>query len=240
MKNQGFFIHLEKKMFENPGCSDCVFKSPATKLLTTEEIAQLEQNCAVADLKPGDTIFKQGVFSSNIVYIKHGIVKLHIEGPYKDQIIKIAKGPTYLGLPTTFDEKYYRYSATSVDKTGACFIDKQIFKQFVHKNGDFAYEIIIELCRHELNVFNKCISKSQKNARGRISDALLFFKEEIYGKTAFKLPLTRSEFGNYVDVTRESVSRILTEFHNENIIALNGRQVEILNEKLLRIISKTG
>lgn len=227
-------------MFENPSCSDCLFMSPATKFLTVEEIEQLEQNCAVADLKPGDTIFKQGMFSSNIVYIKHGIVKLHIEGPYKEQIIKIAKGPTYLGLPTTIDEKYYRYSASSVDSAGACFINKDIFKQFVHMNGQFAYEIIIELCRHELNVFHKCISKSQKNARGRISDALIFFMTEIYDNKKFKLPLTRNELGNYVDVTRESVSRILTEFHNEKIISLNGKNIEILNEKLLTIISKTG
>jgi len=227
-------------MFEHPGCANCVFKSPATKELSVEEISQLEDNCAVADLKSGDTIFKQGVFSSNIVYLREGIIKLHIEGPYKEQIIKITKGPTYLGIPTTFDEKYYRYSATTVEKTSACFIEINTFKQFVQKNGNFAYEIILQLCKDEINLFNKCISKSQKNARGRIADSLLFFKEEIYNEDSFKLPLTRNELGNYVDTTRESVSRILTEFHNEKIIKLSGRKVQIMNEKLLNLISKTG
>ena len=233
-------IFLKKKMTENPGCVECIFMSPAAKLLTNDEIVTMENNCAVTDLKSGDTIFKQGVFSSNVVYIKHGIVKLHIEGPYREQIIKIAKGPTYLGLPTTLDEKFYRYTATTVEETGACFIDKEVFKKFVQENGPFAYEIIVDLCRQELHLFNKCISKTQKNARGRIADALLFFMEEIYGDNNFKLPLTRNEFGNYVDATRESVSRILTEYHNEKIIELKGRQVKILNEKAIRIISKTG
>lgn len=227
-------------MFENPGCSICIFKSPATKLLTVDEIIQLEQNCAVAELNPGDIIFKQGMFSSNIVYLRKGIVKLHIEGPHKEQIIKITKGPTYLGIPTTFDEKYYRYSATTVEETSACFIEINTFKQFVQENGKFAYEIIIELCKDEINLFKKCINKSQKNARGRIADSLLFFKEEIYNDDSYKLPLTRSELGNYVDATRESVSRILTEFHNEKIIKVNGRNLSILNEKLLKVISKTG
>ena len=108
-------------------CINCVFKSPATKLLTDDELYQLDENCALANLKSGDTIFKQGVFSTHIVYLRSGIAKLHLEGPYKDQILKIVKGPSYLGIPTTFDEKYYRYTASTVDATGACFIDIETF-----------------------------------------------------------------------------------------------------------------
>ncbi len=234
------FVNFVKKMFDNPSCINCVFKSPATKFLSDNEIIQLEQNCAVAELKPGEKIFKQGVFSSNIIYLKKGIVKLHIEGPYKEQILKITKGPTYLGIPTTFDEKYYRYSATTVEETGVCFINIETFRKFVQENGKFAYEIIIELCKSEISLFKKCINRSQKNARGRIADALLFLKEEIYEESSFRLPLTRNELGDYVNTTRESVSRILNEFHNEKIIKVTGRDISILNEKLLNIISKTG
>jgi len=227
-------------MIQNPTCANCVFKSPATKLLTKSELSQLEENCALANLKPGDTIFKQGVFSNHIVYIRSGIVKLHLEGPHKDQILKIVKGPAYIGMPTTFDEKYYRYTATTVDTTGACYIDINTFKAFIYNNGHFAYEIIIELCKDELNQFKQCVSKAQKNVRGRIADTLLFFAHEIFGLNSFSLPLTRNELGNYVDATRESVSRILTEFHNEEIIRLQGKYIEILNEDKLSVISKTG
>ncbi len=227
-------------MFESPGCTECIFKSPATKLLSKKELSQLEENCSVASLQPGEVIFKQGVFSNSIVYLKKGIVKLHIEGQQKEQIIKITKGPTYLGIPTGLDEKYYRYSAITVEETEACFIEKEAFKEFVRGNGRFAYEIIVQLCKDEINLFNGIISRTQKNIRGRLADALLFFKEEIYLSDTFVIPLTRSELGNYVDATRESVSRILTEFHNENIIRLTGKRVNIMNEKLLRLISKTG
>jgi CRP/FNR family transcriptional regulator len=229
-----------ERIFDHPGCKGCMFKSPATKLLSSDELMKLEQNCAVAELKSGEIIFKQGTFSNNIVYIKKGIVKIHIEGPYKEQIIKITKGPTYLGIPTTIDEKFYRYSATTIEHTETCFIHLETFKQFVQENGQFAYEIIVQLCKDELNLFKNCMSKTQKNIRGRIADALLFFREEIYEEDTFSLPLTRGELGNYVDATRESVSRILTEFHNENIIRLTGKRVDILNEKLLHLISKTG
>ncbi len=227
-------------MFDNQKCKKCQFKSSATKLLNNEELNKLEQNCSEIELKKGDTIFRQGILSSNIIFLKKGVVKLHIEGQYKEQIIKIAKGPIYLGIPTTFDEKYNRYSATTVEKANACFINIETFKQFVQNNGKFAYEIIVELCRNEINLFHKCISRTQKNARGRIADALIFFSDEIYNNTIFKLPLTRNELGNYVDTTRESVSRILAEFSKEKIIRLKSKKIEILKKKQLELISRTG
>lgn len=227
-------------MQENKECVDCKFKSSASKLLGAEELGKLENNCARVKLKKGELIFKQGVLSSNIVYLKSGVVKLHMDGPNKEQIIKIVKGPTHLGIPTTFDEKYNHYSATTVEKTEVCYIDIKIFKQFIQDNGKFAYEIILELCQNEISIFHKCISRSQKNARGRIADALLFFSKEIYESPKFNLPLTRNELGGYVDTTRESSSRILAEFGNEKIIKLSGKKVEILNFKQLELISKTG
>ena len=230
----------KKIMFDSPACKVCQFQSPATKFLSNEEISKLSQNCSEIRLNKGDIIFKQGILSSNIVYLKKGVVKLHIEGPYKEQTIKITKGPAYLGIPTSFDKKYNRYSATVVEGAEACYINIDTFKQFVQNNGKFAYEIIVELCKNEINLFHKCISRAQKNARGRIADALIFFSEEIYEKDYFKLPMTRDELGNYVDTTRESVSRILAEFNNDGIIELKGKSVEIKNKEQLRLVSKTG
>jgi CRP/FNR family transcriptional regulator len=227
-------------MTDTPACYNCLFKSPATLSLSNEELLQLGQNCMATSMNAGETIFKQGVFSMGVVYIKHGIVKLHIDGPHKEQIIKIVKGPAYIGIPTGIEEKYYRYTATSVENTEACFINIEAFKKFILNNGLFAYEIIVQLCRDELNLLRIRISNTQKNIRGRIADALLFFKHEIYESSSYSLPVTRSEFGNFVDATRESVSRILTEFHTEKIIKLSGKKVDIVNEKLLRLISKTG
>jgi len=227
-------------MFENPQCENCLFKSHAAKFLNIKQIGELEQNCALADLKKGDIIFKQGIFSSNIVYIKQGIVKLFVEGPYNEQILKIAKGPSYLGIPTTLAEKYNRYSAMAIDNVSACFIDVATFKTFIQENGKFAYEVIIELCRNEINLLNKCVSRAQKNARGRIADAILFLYNEIFESKTFNIPLTRQELGNYVDTTRESVSRILTEFTTDKIIDLDGKKLTILDFEKLKLVSQRG
>ncbi len=220
-------------------CNNCQLKSSSVRTLNQVETEKLEKNCTEVLFRKGDIIFKQNAFSSNIIYLNRGLVKIHIEGPKNDQIIKVVKAPSYLGIPTTFNEKINHYSATALDQTSVCFIDIDVFKDFIYKNGKFAFELITELCKNELNSFHRCVNRTQKHIHGRIADALLFFKN-TFENNEFMLPFTRLEFGNFVDTSRESVSRILTDFKNDGIIKLNGKKVEILNEKLLETISHKG
>lgn len=225
--------------YKSSRCNNCLLKSSSVKTLSHTEIERLEKNCSEAHFRKGDIIFKQNAFSSNIIYINNGLVKIHIEGPQNEQIIKVVKAPSYLGMPTTFNEKINHYSATALGQTSVCFIDIDVFKDFIYKSGEFAYELITELCNNELDSFLRCVNRTQKHINGRIADALLFFKN-IFENNEFILPFTRLEFGNFVDTSRESVSRILTGFKNDGIINLNGKKVEILNEKLLETISNKG
>lgn len=221
-------------------CDFCSIKSTATQFLNKEEMERLNNNCVQVNFSKGDIIFKQDAYSSNIIYVNKGLVKIHIKGPHTDQIIKITKAPSYLGIPTTFGNKINQYSATAIADTKVCFINIDVFKQFIMSNGKFAYELIIGLCQNELSSFKRCANRTQKNIYGRFADALLFFHKEVYEENEFELPLSRSEIGNLIDTSRESVSRIINDFKNDGIININGKKVEILNEKLLEAISNKG
>ncbi|MBN1252619.1 MAG: Crp/Fnr family transcriptional regulator [Bacteroidales bacterium] len=221
-------------------CASCNIKSSAAKTLNVAELSIMGEHCSEVKFKKGETIFKENAFSSNIVYLKHGIVKIHIEGPNSEQIIKISKAPTYLGIPTTFDEKINRYSATALENTTVCFISLEMFKQFIRNNADFSYEIIVDLCKSELDSFNNTVNRAQKNISGRVADAILFFHKEIYKSKEFQIPISRIEFGNFVDTSRESVCRVLTDLDNGKIVKVRGKKITILDLELLKTISKNG
>lgn len=80
----------------------------------------------------------------------------------------------------------------------------------------------------------------QKQARGNIAAFLLELSNVIFESDNFTLPLSQSEVGNLVDTTRESVSRMLTEFDKDEIIRMRGKEITILNKELLKLISKNG
>jgi len=221
-------------------CEYCKHQSAAAGKLDHNESEQLEHSCVEVTFSKADVIFKQQALSSNVIYIREGIVKIHLLGPAREQILKIAKGPTYLGIPTTLGDKVNQYSATALTKVSACFIDINTFKGFINNNGSFAYEIIVELCRNELNHFKRCINQLQKQSPGRIAEALLAFSEDVFENNTFTLPLTQSELGDLTGCSRENVSRILSNFSQENIIKTSGREITILKKHLLEQVSKLG
>ena len=221
-------------------CHYCQAKSKATGKLDHKQLEKLGHSCNQTIFQKDDIIMIQDALSSTIVYIQEGLVKVHAIGPEKEQILKIVKGPSYLGLPTTIGAKFNKYSATAISETSACFIGLDVFKGFIINSGEFAYEIIVDLCKSELQHYKKCINQVQKQSAGKIAEALLYFSEEIFNNTEFKIPLSRNELGDLTCSTRETVSRVLSDFSSNNIIKINKNDISILNKKQLEYLSKMG
>ena len=147
---------------------------------------------------------------------------------------------SYLGLPTSIGDKINQYSVTAISNAEVCFIDMVTFRHLLKGNELFSYEIILELCRNELEAIRRCSNRTQKQVRGNIADVILEFADHIYESDSFTLPISQAEIGNLVDTSRESISRTLSEFHKDGIIRFTGRKIEILNKKSLVLISQTG
>lgn len=221
-------------------CRLCTIKSKAASRLSEEEIDKLSFNCALVKFRKGDSLIRQGTFSTNVAYLRSGLAKIHINGPYHEQIIRLVTAPTYMGLPTTFGDKINQYSVTVIEDAEVCFIDIETFRYLLKTNHNFSYEIMLELCRNELETFNRYANRTQKQIRGKIADLLIELSEKIYKSDKFKLPLNQEEIGNLVDSSRESISRVLSEFDRDDIIRLSGKKIEILNRKSLTLISSNG
>jgi len=221
-------------------CKSCSFKSRATATLSECSFDQLNANHAVVKFVKGDTIIKQGNYSTNVTFLRTGLAKMHLTGPSYEQIVRLVKAPTYLGLPTTFGNKINQYSVTALSDVEVCFIDINIFRTLLKENEQFSYEIILELCQNELDSFHRCANRTQKQTRGNLADVLLEFANHIFESDTFVLPISQSEIGNLIDTSRESVSRMLSEFDKDGLIRMSGKKIEILNKSSLELISQKG
>jgi len=221
-------------------CLNCICKSKAAETLDDCDYDHLSTNHATVMFSKGENIIRQGTYSTNIAFLRSGLAKIHLAGPSHEQIVKIVKAPTYLGLPTTFGDKINQYSVTAIDKVEVCFIDVTFFRKLLNEKPDFSYEIILELCRNELETYSRCANRTQKQVRGNIADVLLDLSDNIFESSCFSLPMNQAELGGLVDTSRESISRILTEFSKDGIIEVNGKQIKITNKKSLKLISQNG
>jgi len=221
-------------------CKFCTKKSKAVSELRAEELEILGDSCAQVNFKKGNRIMIQNVLSHNIAYIQEGLVKIHISGPEREQILKIAKGPCYLGIPTTVGDRINHYSATALVETKVCFIGIDTFKAFLNGNPKFSYEIIVDLCKNELYNFRRCVNQLQKQSPGKIAEALLHFANNIFEDLSFELPLTRNELGDLTCTSRETVSRILGDFHKNGILEIDKNHIKLKNLEMLEHISRNG
>jgi len=194
----------------------------------------------VVRFRKNDSIIKQGMFSTNVIYLRKGMAKIHIAGPSREQIVRLVKAPTYLGLPTTFGDKINQYSVTAVLDSEVCFIDLEVFKKLLGESNEFSSYILMEICRSELEAYRRCASRTQKQMRGNLADVLLEFSEKLFEADQFILPLSQSDIGNWVDAGRESINRALSEFIQDGIIQMQGRQLVITDKKMLKMISQNG
>jgi CRP/FNR family transcriptional regulator len=201
----------------------------------------LGKNITRVNFKKSENIFREGALSQNVAFLKCGIVKLHLHGPVKEKILRIVKAPTYIGLPTSISNNINHFSATAIIDTSVCFIGIDQFRSFIYNNGKVAYEIMVEMCENELMDYQRYTNQSQKQIPGMIAETILCLSDRIFNEeNRFNFPLTQSELGDLVGTSRESVSRTLSDFSQNKIIAFNGKELNILKRGVLEEISAKG
>jgi CRP-like cAMP-binding protein len=222
-------------------CKFCEEKSCAVARLNNTELDLLSENIQHMEFDKGETLFREGALNAHIFYLKQGLVKLHMKvTDERDFILKISLPPCYLGLATIFGDRVNRYSATALEPSRVCIIDINTFNSLIHSNGDFAAEIIADICRDELSNFERYVRLSHKQTPGRLAGSLLFFSDRVYKNLRFELPIDRSELAEMLGLSREIVSRTLTQFHQDGLVDIDKKHVAILDRDMLQEIFEAG
>ncbi|GAA0852161.1 FNR family transcription factor [Aliiglaciecola litoralis] len=79
---------------------------------------------------------------------------------------------------------------------------------------------------------------NKRTAEERIAYLLLNLSDRFaargFSPSDFNLPMTRSEIGNHLGLTVETISRLLTRLQKEKIILVDGKLIQILKPQALR------
>lgn len=224
-----------------PKCQNCNEKSCAVAKLSQEELLLLSGGVVEVDFKKGEYLFREQTLNSHVVYLRKGLVKIHKKiNDQKDFILKIVTPPSYLGLSTVFGDKINQFSATAIVPAKVCFIDINVFKELIHRNGKFAFELISSISREELSEFQRYVNLTQKQTPGRLAGALLFFAEKVYKDTEFKLPVTRRELAELIGTTRENATRNLSQFREDGLIEIEKSRIILRKPEVLDHIHNVG
>ncbi len=222
-------------------CKDCAVKSSSVFNLNEAEVETLCKNSTEICFEKGEKIIKEGSFTQNIVFIQSGIFKIHQAGPVKrEEILKIDKGPVFAGVSDVFSGKFHSYSVSALGDVVACFIDFAGYVNLIENNGRFALAVMRLLSTDIVDHYNYFVNKIQKQLNAKLAEALLFFSDHIYESDTIDIPITRTELGEYIGTSRESVTKIIHDFIQDGLIEVKGKLIILKNKDLLHKISNAG
>ncbi len=208
--------------------------------LPDDLLEKVVDNQVQLNYNKGEILCKQGGFATHVLFLTSGLVKIYKEHHDKNLILKIAKPGEFIGLSSLFNKEVFNYSAASIDSSKIYSININTIKLLVKESPAFAERIITQLNQNTTQYFERIISLTQKQLHGRIADAILHLSRVIFIADKFNMLLTRRDLAEFCGMSTESAIRILKEFHNDKIVNLDGKILEVKSYKLLERLSEVG
>ena len=217
------------------------FSRIALQFISEKEFEKLEKTSVKLNFRKGETILKQGAIPTHIVYLEKGIVKFNYENEIgKNLILTIVSAPKILGGANLFYKDNNLFSFVAIEDCEAILIDAKVLENILMENSRFAmmmFQVASEMFKKSVLNF---ISLAYKQKEGRIADIILYLAAEVYHENVFVLSLTRKELAEFAGCSTENVIMTLSKWQNEKIIAIEGRQIKIIDHDKLRYICKIG
>ncbi len=221
-------------------CEDGDETKNCFKVLSEQEMTLLENNRTEIKFSKGETIIKQGTKSTDILYLKSGLVKISINSGESTLIICVKTKNHFIGIENIYGYDYHAYTVVALEDSEICFIDTSAIRQLLKQNNNFNAELYRISTNNSLMTYDRFFSLTQKQLHGRFADVLLCLSRSVFKSLKFDLPLSRKDLAALTGMAPESVIRIIKDFKTDKIISTKGKRIEILNEPLLEKISNVG
>lgn len=213
-------------------------------LLDSEEKRTITDAFEIHNFKKNQIIYAENEEPEYLWCLLKGKVKLFKDGiGGRVQILRLIRPVQYFGYRAYFAEENYVSSAGAFEASTIGALPMALVKEMIKKNNNLAMFFIKELSRNLGGSDTKIVNLTQKHIRGRLAEALAVLRDN-YGyeddNSTLKIYLSREDLANLSNMTTSNAIRTLSCFVSEKIITVDGRRIKILNEPMLRKISKFG
>lgn len=220
-------------------CANCESREKGI-FCDLEKIAlhNVSQHKITNTYKKGQVIFYQGNPTFGLYCINHGKIKITKTGKDgKESIVRLAHDGDVLGHRSLFSNEKYMATATAMEDTTVCFLDKKYIYEAIQDQPSIALNIIQQLSREMGSSEQKNAAMFQKNVRERLAEFLLTLMKNYgmheNGRIKLDIILTREEIASMIGTAPETVIRFISEFKEGGLIDQEGKTMYILDEEKL-------
>ncbi len=218
--------------------------NPLWLTLTETERQDVAKHVEIVHYSKNETIHLDGEESTFVWMLLRGKVRIFKEGiGQRQQIIRLLKPYDIFGYRACIAGEAYNSNANAFEPCTVYRMSRDYFSQLIRSNGKLCYEVMLMMAKDLAISEIQTVHLTQKHIRGRLAESLLLLLKnygyEEDGKTLAML-LPREDLANMSNMTTSNAIRTLSQFAQEELIAVDGRRIRILNEKELEHISRLG
>lgn len=218
--------------------------NPLWQTLTEEERIFVSQHVEIVHYAKNEIIHLDGDASEYMWMLLQGKVRIYKEGiGQRQQIIRLLKPYDIFGYRAVIADEPYNSNASALEATTVYRMKGENFNHLVRTNGRLCYEVMQMMAKDLAFSEIRTVNLTQKHIRGRLAESLLLLLKnygfETDGQTLAML-LSREDLANMSNMTTSNAIRTLSQFAQEGIIGIEGKHIQILDEKALERISRLG
>ena len=178
-------------------------------------------------------MFEDGQKFTSLYAVRSGAIKAYsVDQNGEEQVIGFYLPGELFGLDAIHNDAYV-CSAKALETSAVCelpFTQVTELSAKIHNLQAHMYKTLSK----EINTdqqFHRLLSK--KTAEERISTFLQNLSERYQRRklspTSFRLPMSRTDIGNYLGLAVETVSRVFTRLQQNGILKVDGKELQILD-----------
>lgn len=211
--------------------------------LSNPALQKLNEIKSTATYPMGAVLFIEGQQPRGVFVLCSGKAKLSTSSSNgKTLITKISASGDVLGLNATISSHPYEVTAEMIEPGQANFIPREAFLQFLRQHGEVAVRVAEQLSQNYYTAYEEArmlgLSESPAEKFARL---LLSWQPESApagGQQPIRLTFTHEEIAEMIGTTRETVSRLFSEFKKKELLRIKGSSLVIRNraalEKMVR------
>lgn len=202
------------------------------KHLSDESLRRLSEISKIREYEPGQILFFEGEKSENLYILLEGKIKVY-KTTFKGVEIFINQfGPiSMIGELANFEKIPYPATAEFMTEGKVLAINFKVFESEFLKNPDILLSILKSLS-NKIKMLNRFIDSTViLSSEARVAK-LILESPEIFGILKY------TQIASFLNITPETLSRVLSKFKSKKIIDSDGKKIKILDREKLKKISK--
>ena len=210
--------------------------------LSDEYLYDISLLCTMNKYNKGDTIFHEGDEGEELYLIASGVVQIYQDNLARDIILSILREGDFFGeMALLQSEKVRSASAMAIEKSSICVLKKSYFNTLVQNKPEILMHIL-ETSLNRLRDANRLISDlTILDVRKRVARVLIRLNEQHGVKSPkgylIDIKLTHQQLADMTGTARETITKILLELQQEQLIRIDQKKIMVTNlDKLKRIV----